>query len=197
VRPAAKKWSPAASPEAASQAVFLVGFMGAGKSTVGRALAGRLNWNFEDLDDRIERREARTVSEMFRTSGEQDFRRAEFDALREVLDELHSGGDARVVALGGGAFVQPAISELLKRARIRTMFLDAPIEELWRRCQRQADLHGVERPLLSSRDQFWELYRIRRPGYLQATLRIETSGHTIEAVAEEIALVLKKSKSQG
>jgi len=61
--------------------VFLVGFMGAGKSSVGRALGQRLNWVFEDLDDRIEAREGRCVVEIFRDSGESEFRRAEHAAL--------------------------------------------------------------------------------------------------------------------
>jgi shikimate kinase len=178
--------------DAAPRAVFLVGFMGAGKSSVGQVLAGRLQWRFEDLDERIERREARTVPEIFRTSGEQDFRRAERDALRELLEELRRGGDARVVALGGGAFAQPAIAALLDAAQAPIMFLDAPVEELWQRCQQQARAEGIERPLLSSRDRFSELYRARRPEYLRATLRIETNSRSVEAVAEEIALELKK-----
>ena len=73
-------------------AVFLVGFMGAGKSSVGAALGRRLNWIFEDLDDRIERRERRTVAEIFRESGEPAFRRAERSALQDVLEGIHDAG---------------------------------------------------------------------------------------------------------
>jgi len=79
--------------------------MGAGKSSVGRALGQRLNWIFEDLDDRIQAREGRTVAEIFRDSGESEFRRAERAALQDVLREL-TGGGFRIVALGGGAFVR-------------------------------------------------------------------------------------------
>jgi len=164
--------------------------MGAGKSSVGRTLAKRLQWLFEDLDDRIERRQARTVPEIFRASGEQEFRRAEQDALRDVLEELRTGGDARIVALGGGAFVQPAIAALLEAEGVPTMFLDAPVEELWQRCQRQASTQGTERPLLSSRDRFSELYHARRAGYLRATLRIETGSRSVVEVAKEIASTL-------
>ena len=89
--------------------------MGAGKSSVGRALGQRLNWLFEDLDDRIERRERRTVAEIFRDSGEPAFRQAEQAALRHVLEELR-GGVARIVALGGGAFAHPGNAALLKAA---------------------------------------------------------------------------------
>ena len=174
--------------------MFLVGFMGAGKSSVGRVLAQRLQWLFEDLDDRIERRERRTVPQIFRSAGEQEFRRAEQDALRELLEELRSGGAARIVALGGGAFVQPANAALLKAARVPIVFLDAPVEELWQRCQRQAGTQATERPLLSSIARFAELYRARREAYLRATQRIETAGRTIEAVAEGIALALTKKE---
>ena len=166
--------------------------MGAGKTSVGRTLAKRLNWAFEDLDDRIESREARTVPEIFRASGEQEFRRAEREALREVLEELRSSGSAKIVALGGGAFVQPPNATLLEAAGVPIMFLDAPVNELWQRCQEQASTQAAERPLLSSIDRFSALYHARREGYLQATRRIETGGRTIAAVAEEIARHLAK-----
>jgi shikimate kinase len=182
--------------EAAPSAVFLVGFMGAGKSSVGRTLARRLQWLFEDLDDRIEQREGRTVPEIFRTTGETDFRRAERGALREVLEEIRAGGDARIVALGGGAFAQPAIAALLQAARVPTIFLDAPVEELWQRCQDQACTQGTERPLLSSMDRFSELYRARRQGYLRATLRIETGGRSVETIADDIASALLEKKGK-
>ena len=97
--------------------------MGAGKSSVGRALGERLNWVFEDLDDRIEAREGRTVAEIFRDSGESEFRRAEHAALEHVLHELR-GGVARIVALGGGAFAQKENAALLRGrpASVPTVF---------------------------------------------------------------------------
>jgi shikimate kinase len=166
-------------------AVFLVGFMGAGKSSVGRALAERLNWIFEDLDDRIERRQGRSVAEIFRLSGEVEFRRAEHQALREVLEELRRGG-TRIIALGGGAFVQNKNAALLKTAGATTLFLDAPVEELWRRCCDQASQAGNERPLLRSQDQFRELHQSRRKNYLGASKRIQTGGRPVAAIAAEI-----------
>src|SRR5260370_11360973 len=96
-------------------AVFLVGFMGAGKSSVGRVLGQRLNWIFEDLDDRIERRQSQSVAEIFRAGGEQAFRRAERAAFPQPLEELPSG-PSRIVALGGGAVVQKGKARLLKAA---------------------------------------------------------------------------------
>ncbi len=170
-------------------AVFLVGFMGAGKSSVGRALGKRLNWIFEDLDDRIEQRQGRSVAEIFSAGGEQEFRRAERAALREVLEEL-SRGPARIVALGGGAFVQKGNAELLKAARVPSIFLDAPVEELWRRCQEQAGKDGAHRPLLGNKDRFCALYGARHSAYSKASLRVETGRRNVEEIADEIARTL-------
>ncbi len=165
-------------------AVFLVGFMGAGKSSVGRILAQRLNWTFEDLDDRIERRERRTVAQIFRESGEAAFRRAEHSALQDVLDCM--AGEARIIALGGGAFVQSNNVTLLKSSGVPTVFLDAAVEELWERCCRQAGETGTERPLLQTPEQFRELYEIRRPHYAGASFTIQTGRRAVDEIATEI-----------
>jgi shikimate kinase len=173
----------------AGNAVFLAGFMGAGKTSVGRALGRRLNWVFEDLDDRIEQREGRTVAEIFRDSGESAFRQAEHAALRQVLEELQ-GGVARIVALGGGAFVQKGNADMLQAAGMPAVFLDAPVEELWRRCCKQADEAVAERPLLKSAAQFRKLHESRSKNYLKASLKVETGGRTVDAIAAEIADIL-------
>jgi shikimate kinase len=156
-----------------ANAVFLVGFMGAGKTSVGRALGQLLNWAFEDLDDRIERREGRTVAEIFRDSGESGFRQAEHGALQNLLEELRGGG-VRIVALGGGAFVQKKNAALLSESRLPTVFLDAPVEELWQRCRQQASEAGTQRPLLRSQQEFRRLYDARRKSYAKASFRIQT-----------------------
>jgi shikimate kinase len=173
--------------------IFLVGFMGAGKTSVGRALARHLNWAFEDLDERVERLERRTVPEIFRESGESEFRRAEHAAVRDVLTELE-GGAVKVVALGGGAFVQKNNAALLGASGVPTVFLDAPVEELWQRCLKQAGETGTERPLLRSIDQFRELYETRRKHYLQASHKIQTEGRAFEEIAAEIAATLGLKK---
>ena len=172
--------------------VFLAGFMGAGKSSVGRALGRRLDWIFEDLDDRIAARERRAVAEIFRDSGELEFRRAEHAALQQVLRELESGC-ARIVALGGGAFVGENAA-LLKASGGPTVFLDAPVEELWERCCAQARQSGVERPLLRSMEQFRKLYETRRRNYSQASLKIQTGGRDVDTIVDEIAETLGLKK---
>ncbi len=171
-------------------AVFLVGFMGAGKTSAGRALARRLNWLFEDLDDRIVEREGRSVPDIFRESGEAAFRQAEHTALRAVLNDVGSGL-ARIVALGGGAFAQSENAALLNAAGFPTVFLDADVSELWDRCCAQAKESGAERPLLKDLAQFRELLRMRRRSYSKASFRIDTSGRGVDAVAEQIVKKLK------
>jgi shikimate kinase len=182
-----------AAQKTAVSAVFLVGFMGAGKTTVGRALGQRLNWIFEDLDNRIEQATGRTVAEIFRDSGEHAFRSFERATLEQLLKELQAGS-VKVIALGGGAFAQPANAALLKTTTISTVFLDAPVEELWQRCRQQAIKDRSERPLLQSIDQFRDLHASRKKAYLGASLRIKTGNRTIEAIAEEIEKVLNLKK---
>jgi shikimate kinase len=175
---------------------MLIGFMGAGKSSVGRALGERLGWAFEDLDERIERRERRKVHEIFRDSGEPAFRRAEHAALKELLSELRI--DARkIVGLGGGAFVQRENARLIKAKGIPTVFLDAAVEELWRRCRKQAEQQGTERPLLGSLESFRELYEARRPHYRKALLRQQTGGKTVAEIAAEVVEALGLNRTRG
>jgi shikimate kinase len=161
-------------------AVALVGFMGAGKTTVGQALAVRLGWQFVDLDKLIEARERRRIDQIFYESGESFFRRAEHAGLRDCLATL--GSDSTVLALGGGAFAQAANCELLASANVPVVFLDAPVEELFQRCE-QPD---VVRPLRRSLNEFRELYKYRRPSYANAQLQIETGDKTISSITEEI-----------
>jgi shikimate kinase len=166
------------------RSVFLVGFMGAGKTTVGRALGRRLGVPFEDLDDRIQQREGKTIEQIFRESGEAEFRKAEAAALRELLEEI--GSSFRVVALGGGAFVQPGNAALIGEADVHSVFLDAPVEELLRRCQEEQK----QRPLQRDPEQFRELYEKRRQSYMRADVRVETKGKEVDTVAAEVACSL-------
>jgi shikimate kinase len=163
--------------------------MGAGKSSVGRALASQLNWSFEDLDERIERRNDRTIAEIFREFGEAEFRRMEHEALEELLEELASSAQ-KVIALGGGAFIHESNLKLVEAKKIPTVFLDAAVDELWRRCIEQAPGPGMERPLLTRAGGFRELYRKRRPFYLRASTRQETDGKTVEQIAAELVRTL-------
>ncbi|HST10650.1 MAG TPA: shikimate kinase [Terriglobales bacterium] len=174
--------APAARRDAPVRAVFLVGFMGAGKTSVGRALSRYLGWRFEDLDDRIQAREGRTVPEIFQRSGESGFRKAELAALRELLEHI-GDGQPLIAALGGGAFAQEEVVALLAGSGGVTLFLDAPPDELWRRCGSDV----TDRPLRREESEFRRLYEMRRPKYLQASVKIETGGQAIEQIVCEIA----------
>jgi shikimate kinase len=160
----------------AAQTVFLIGFMGSGKTTVGRELARRLSWQFVDLDEAIGLREGRSVSDIFKHDGESEFRIAETAALSEVMQSMDRNC---VVALGGGAFAQDQNRELL--AGRLSVFLQAPVEELWLRCSQDRSI----RPLAKEREQFGRLHAERLPFYEQATLTVQTfSKHPVVICAE-------------
>lgn len=163
--------------------------MGAGKTTVGRALSARLGWPFEDLDDRIQAREKRVIAQIFQEYGEVAFRDAEHAALAELLAERDA--QPRIVALGGGAFVQARNAALLGQSGAVSVFLDAPADELFNRSGEQ-EIGGqkVERPLRRDREQFTNLYDERRQHYLAASCRIETHAKNVEAVVVEIISLL-------
>ncbi|HEY6254113.1 MAG TPA: shikimate kinase, partial [Candidatus Angelobacter sp.] len=122
--------------------VFLIGFMGAGKTSVGKVLARRLGWKFHDLDDLIESREQRSIAAIFNDVGESGFRRIETDVLMALLEQSRMDSSS-IVALGGGAFVQPENREALERAGVITVLLSAPLEELQRRCQDGSDVRPL------------------------------------------------------
>ncbi len=161
-------------------AVSLVGFMGAGKTTVGRALAARLGWRFEDLDDLIQARDGRTIERIFQQQGESAFRDLEHRLVREILTTAKSA--PLVLALGGGAFLLEPVQGALRDSGIPAVFLDASVEELFRRSEQPE----VVRPLRRDRGHFGQLYERRRPAYLKAELRVETEGKAVAAVVEEI-----------
>ncbi|HZD92626.1 MAG TPA: shikimate kinase [Candidatus Sulfotelmatobacter sp.] len=168
------------------QRVVLIGFMGAGKTSVGRALARRLRWAFHDLDDVIEQREQQTVSQIFASAGETGFRHIENVALHDLLQGSAAAGDL-VLALGGGAFVQAQNRVLLEQAGAITILLEAPLEELKRRCRGERKA----RPLAQQEERFAELFAARRADYGLAQFRVQTMGKPVEQVAAEVERLLK------
>jgi shikimate kinase len=166
--------------------VVLIGFMGAGKTTVGRALARRLRWKFCDLDDVIEQRERLSVAQIFAASGEAGFRRIESAALRDLLQDK-TGANDLVLALGGGAFVQAENRHVLEQAGAVTVLLEAPLDELRRRCQGERKM----RPLAHQDERFAELFAARRADYELARFRVQTLGKPVDQVAAEVERLLK------
>jgi shikimate kinase len=169
--------------------VCLTGFMGSGKSTVGRLLASRLAWHFIDLDDEIEQHTGLQISQIFEQKGEPVFRDIEHQCLARALGWA-SEQDARVVlALGGGTFSQPRNAALIRhfgapqRSAVAMIWLDCPIESLLQRCVLMGD-----RPLFRDEASFRKLYQERLPYYQQADYRIESSGEPIRVVEQILAL---------
>jgi shikimate kinase len=161
-------------PERASR-VVLVGFMGSGKSAVGRVLARRLGYRFEDMDSRIERRAGRTIAEIFRDEGEAAFRELEREEAVAV-----SRLTKRVVASGGGAFAQPRTREILQGGAIT----------VWLRCEIGHILGRVppdgSRPLAVNRDIMRALLAEREPSYRMADVAVDASAGSPREVAERI-----------
>jgi len=155
--------------------IVLVGFMGAGKSTVGPRLASLLSWTFEEMDLLIESRQGMSIREIFEGRGEAFFREEE----RQVALLLR-GRRSVVIGTGGGAFAHPATRAILKEGAF-TVFLKAPFDVLWERAGATSS-----RPLASDRATMWRLWAERAPSYGQADLVVETSDATPEEVARRI-----------
>jgi shikimate kinase len=181
-----------AVPEQRRRAVLLVGFMGAGKTSVGNALAERLHWRFLDLDEVLVAREGREIAKIFRDSGEQGFRARESAALQELLRELKSSSKHTVLALGGGAVIQPENRDAISSSRFPVIFLDAPPRELFQRCTAQK----IERPLLNKMEHFEQLYRSRQSHYAMLGPRLDTSGRSVNEICNKIQESLGLAEEQ-
>lgn len=159
--------------------IYLVGFMACGKSTVSGMLAERLGWRCIDLDQEIEKEQGAAIAEIFRHRGEAEFRRLETEAIRARV-HLAQNGHPVVMALGGGAFLQPDNFELIISNGV-TVWLDCPLDVLKERIAGDAT-----RPLAGDSEQFERLYASRRPGYARADYRIDTTGMNAEQVTEAV-----------
>jgi shikimate kinase len=153
----------------------LVGFMGAGKSTVARALGRRLDWPVVDIDELIEKREHQTVSELFARRGESYFRSVERAVLLEQIGRPHV-----VVATGGGTFADPQNRALINGDGV-SVWLDVPIERLIARVPADG-----RRPLAADRAEFERLYQLRRAAYAHAHVRIDAARAVVSAIVEEL-----------
>ena len=162
--------------------IYLIGFMGAGKSTVGRRLAKKLGWKFVDLDEEIERSEHRAIADIFRELGEPRFREIEHRCLERIAVSTKT-----VVALGGGAFITPGNRELAEKTGL-TVWLKVSFENIARRVK----IDGT-RPNFASMEKAEALYRTREPFYALAKAHVSTDDRTPEAIADEIIKVIGES----
>jgi shikimate kinase len=162
-----------------SPGIYLTGFMGSGKSTVGRMLAERLGWNFADLDAEIEAREQDTIGHIFESRGEAAFRRMETDLIGTWVRRVQRGSPT-VIALGGGAFVQPGNFDLIENHGI-SIWLDCAFESIRRRLSEDAQ----DRPLARDPKALQELFEDRQAGYSRADYRVDANcgpGLAVEAI---------------
>jgi shikimate kinase len=154
--------------------------MGSGKSTVGAWLAEKLGWDFIDLDTEIVQREGRSIAETFRQLGELRFRQIESEVLRHVLQ---AADGPRVIALGGGTFIQSGNREVLRAHGAQTIYLEADFELLLSRCCTE---EGT-RPLMQDPLRFRRLFDERLPIYRSASAVVQVAGKTPQEIASEIA----------
>jgi shikimate kinase len=164
--------------------VYLTGMMGSGKSVTGASLARILNWEFVDLDKRIERAKGSTIAEIFTREGEAAFRDIEEQALAAVSREHN-----HVVATGGGVVTRTKNLHVMQH-RGRIVYLQATLETLWSRVKDQK-----ERPLLNHanpKEALQHIYLTRKPLYEESCdFIVQTDGKTAEATAREIAVLLE------
>lgn len=168
--------------------IVLVGLMGAGKSTVGRRLAKRLGLPFVDSDVEIEEASGSTTAELFEQYGEHDFRDGERRLVARLVD-----GAVRVIATGGGAFIDPRTRELLNERAI-TVWLDAPVDVLAERTGRRNT-----RPLLRQGNRSATLARLsaeRQPMYAEAQIHIRSGAGAHGDVVEAIVSALRDRLAQ-
>ena len=173
--------SPARAPQ--NRTIVLVGLMGAGKSTVGRRLAGRLHMPFVDADHEIETAAGMTVTEIFERFGEAHFRDGERRVIARLID-----GVPKVIATGGGAFMQEDTRTLILE-RATAIWLDADLDVLADRVKRRDG-----RPLLKNRDPrvvLGELAAIRNPVYALAPIRVRSQPLPHEATVDAILRALE------
>lgn len=155
--------------------VYLVGFMAAGKSTLARALAKRLDWRAVDIDELIEQREHQSVSEIFARRGEAHFRSVERAVLAEQLAPRHL-----VVATGGGTFADAQNRAAINNDGV-SVWLDVPLERLIARIPADG-----RRPLAADRAGFERLYYQRRVAYEQAHVRLDAGRAGVDALVEQL-----------
>lgn len=152
--------------------LYLVGFMGAGKTTLAKGLASRIGWKAVDVDEWIEQRERRTITDIFRDHGEAYFRAIEREAVRVLLPERHA-----VVATGGGTFVDPE-SRAALLADGTVVWLDVPFSTVVARVPSDG-----RRPLAADRQAFEALYLARCAAYRSAHIRLDgTQGQAADLV---------------
>ena len=163
--------------------IVLIGMMGSGKTTVGKQLAELLGWTFIDLDEEIEKRENKKISQIFNDNGEQYFRKTEKEAIKEFINN-----EKTILSLGGGAFENEESQKLLKE-KSTVIFLKASCQKIFERIKNE-----IHRPLLHknfSIETIEFILQKRQKNYEKAHYKIVTDNKTPQEITNDILGVIK------
>ena len=169
------------------KSIILVGMMGAGKTTVGRALAREIGVPFYDSDVEIETRSSMKIEDIFEKFGEDYFRQKECEVIRNLLD-----GQTCVLSTGGGAFIQEATRNVILQHGI-SVFLNADLETLYERVSRRKR----PMPLLQGAEpyqKFCQLLELRNPVYAKADFKVDSVGEDLSDVVESVMKIIEESQ---
>lgn len=167
--------------------VYLVGYMGSGKSAVGKKLSFATKWPLYDMDDEIERKAGMPIPEIFAKYGEQYFRDLETAFLRDFKE------DYCIIATGGGVAMREENRKIMKETGL-VFFLNAPFRDIWQRIATD-----VNRPIVqsSTREELEKLYEERKPNYFQAGhIKVKTERRSLTDIATYIAFQMDRLQSK-
>lgn len=166
--------------------VYLVGFMGSGKSAIGKRLGTLLNLPFYDMDTEIAERTGMTIPQIFESYGEEGFRDMETEFLRNFQDEYC------IIATGGGVVMREENRKIMRKTGL-VFFLNSTFRDIWRRISTDSNRPIVQR---STRVQLEKLFRIRKPLYMQsAHFKVETTNRTLNEITQYIASQIIRLKN--
>ncbi|MGI2326593.1 shikimate kinase [Planococcus sp. YIM B11945] len=167
--------------------IYLIGFMGCGKSAIGRRLSFLLKLPFYDMDKEIVRQTGKTIPEIFEQHGEKYFRDLETEFLRNFT------GNYCIISTGGGAVMRKANKKIMRETGL-VLFLDAPFKEIWRRIHKDPN-----RPIVakSTREEIEALYKMRYPHYKAAAhISIRTEFRTLRQITQYAAFQVIRLKGE-
>lgn len=167
--------------------VYLVGYMGCGKSAIGKRLSFATKMPYYDMDTEIVKKMGMTIPEIFEKYGEEHFRQIETDFLRNFRDEYC------IIATGGGVPMRKENREIMRRTGI-VFFLNAPFRDIWRRIASDRNRPIVQR---STRGDLEKLFNERKPHYLHvAHFKVETENRSLRDIMDYIAFQIRRLKGE-
>jgi shikimate kinase len=167
--------------------VYLIGYMGCGKSAIGKRLSYATRMPFYDMDTEIVRMTGMTIPQIFETYGEEYFRDMETEFLRTFRDE-HC-----IIATGGGVAMRQENREIMRRTGL-VFFLNAPFRDIWRRISTDRNRPVVQR---STRSELESLFTKRKPHYLHAAhFKVETERRSLRDITDYIAFQIGRLKGK-